>query len=251
MKKTLLSLILFFAAFNMHAQSTRTIFVTGGDFSTPFIKYVIGLTHKSNPRICFIPTASADNPYNINHWYELCADLPVHPFVLRTFINSRPDQSTWEETILSMDAIVVGGGSTLNMMAIWKAQGIDTVLRKAYEKGVVMAGGSAGSLCWFSSGITDSRPKQLTLVDCLGFIQTSHCPHYHSEPGRKPLYRQEILSGHLPAGYACDDRAGILFENEKRIKSVAADQNSHTYFVSVADGKIKEEELPIEPLPTP
>jgi peptidase E len=148
-----------------------------------------------------------------------------------------------------MDAIIVGGGSTLNMIAIWKAQGIDTVLRKAYEKGIVMAGGSAGSLCWFMSGITDSRPKQLTLVDCLGFIQTSHCPHYHSEPGRKPLYQQEILNGHLPAGYACDDRAGILFQNEKLIKSVAADQNSHTYFVSVADGKIKEEQLPIEPLP--
>jgi dipeptidase E len=194
----------------MHAQPTRTIFITGGDFSTPFIKYVISLTHKSNPRICYIPTASADNPDGIIHWYETCAELPMHPYVLRTFINSRPDQQTFEETILSMDAIVVGGGSTLNMIAVWKAQGIDTVLRKAYEKGIIMAGGSAGSLCWFISGITDSRPKQLTLVDCLGFIRTSHCPHYHSEPGRKPLYQQEILSGHLPAGYACDDRAALL-----------------------------------------
>jgi peptidase E len=249
MKKIILSLITLFLAITMNAQPTRTIFITGGDFSTPFIKYVIGLTHKPNPRICFIPTASADNPNNIIHWYETCADLPMRPYVLRTFINSRPDQSTFEETIMSMDAIIVGGGSTLNMMAIWKAQGIDTVLRKAYEKGIVMAGGSAGSLCWFTSGITDSRPKQLTLVDCLGFIPTSHCPHYHSEPGRKPLYQEEVLIGHLRAGYACDDRAGILFQDEKLIKSVAADPNSHTYFVSVADGKIKEEQLPIEPLP--
>ena len=210
MKKILLSLITLLFTIVMNAQPTRTIFITGGDFSTPFIKYVISLTHKSSPRICYVPTASADNPYNITYWYELCAELPVHPFVLRTFINASPDQSTFEETILSMDAIVVGGGSTLNMIAIWKAQGIDTVLRKAYEKGIVMAGGSAGSLCWFTSGITDSRPKQLTLVDCLGFIQTSHCPHYHSQPGRKPLYQQEVLSGELPAGYACDDRAGIL-----------------------------------------
>jgi peptidase E len=249
MKKIILSLITLFLAITMNAQPTRTIFITGGDFSTPFIKYVIGLTHKPNPRICFIPTASADNPNNIIHWYETCADLPMRPYVLRTFINSRPDQSTFEETIMSMDAIIVGGGSTLNMMAIWKAQGIDTVLRKAYEKGIVMAGGSAGSLCWFTGGITDSRPKQLTLVDCLGFIPTSHCPHYHSEPGRKPLYQEEVLIGHLRAGYACDDRAGILFQDEKLIKSVAADPNSHTYFVSVADGKIKEEQLPIEPLP--
>jgi peptidase E len=246
MKQITLSLLTLLFITNMTAQPTRTIFITGGDFSTPFIKYVIGLTHKPNPRICFIPTASADNPYNIVHWYELCAELPAKPYVLRTFINSGPGQETFEETIMSMDAIIVGGGSTLNMIAVWKAQGIDTVLRKAYEKGIVMAGGSAGSLCWFTSGITDSRPKQLTLVDCLGFIQTSHCPHYHSEPGRKPLYQQEVLSGHLPSGYACDDRAGILFQNEKLIRSVAIDDSSRTYFVSVADGKIKEDILPVE-----
>ncbi len=246
MKQLTLSILTLFFFITMNAQPTRTIFITGGDFSTPFIKYVVSLTHKPNPRICFIPTASADNPYNIAHWYELCAELPVRPHVLRTFINSSPEQKSFDETILSMDAIVVGGGSTLNMIAVWKAQGIDTVLRKAYEKGIVMAGGSAGSLCWFTSGITDSRPKQLTLVDCLGFIQTSHCPHYHSEPGRKPLYQQEVLSGHLPPGYACDDRAGILFQNEKMIRSVAIDEDSHTYFISVADGKIKEDVLPVE-----
>jgi dipeptidase E len=245
---TLLTILLF--SINMHAQPTRTIFITGGDFSTPFIKYVASLTHKSNPRICFIPTASADNPSGIVHWFELCAELPVHPFVLRTFINSSPDQRTFEETIMSMDAIIVGGGNTLNMMAIWKAQGIDTILRKAYEKGIVMAGGSAGSLCWFLSGTTDSRPKELSIVQCLGFIQTSHCPHYHSEPGRKPLYQQLVLSGQLPAGYACDDRAGILFQNEKLIRSVAADLNNHTFFVSIDAGKIKEEQLPIEALPS-
>jgi dipeptidase E len=250
MKKPLLSLILLFMSIFMNAQTPRTIFITGGDFSTPFIKYLISLTHKSNPSICYIPTASADNPYGITHWYELCAALPVHPFVLRTFINSSPEQQSFEETIMSMDAIVVGGGNTLNMMAIWKAQGIDTVLRKAYEKGIVMSGGSAGSLCWFLGGTTDSRPQKLTIVDGLGFIHTSHCPHYHAEPGRRPLYHQLILGGQLPAGYACDDHAGILFQNEKLVRSVAADLNSHTYFVSAEAGKIKEEQLPVEPLPT-
>lgn len=246
MKKILSTFITLLFAIIMHAQPTRTIFITGGDFSAPFIKYVISLTHKSSPRICFIPTASADNPNNIIHWYELCADLPIHPFVLRTFINSSPEQKTFEETILSMDAVIVGGGSTLNMIAIWKAQGIDTVLRKAYEKGIVMAGGSAGSLCWFNGGMTDSRPIKLSLVECLGFIRTSHCPHYHSEPTRRPLYQEAILSGKLGPGYACDDKAGILFENEKLIKSVAIDDNSHTYFLSVLDGKIREDVLPVE-----
>jgi peptidase E len=249
MKKITLLLLTLFFFISMDAQPTRTIFITGGDFGTPFINYVIALTHKPNPRICYIPTASADNPYGITHWYELCSELPAKPFVLRTFLNSSPEQKTFEETILSMDAIIVGGGSTLNMIAIWKAQGIDTVLRKAYEKGIVMAGGSAGSLCWFTGGLTDSRPIKLSLVECLGFIQTSHCPHYHSEPTRRPLYQQAILTGMLGPGYACDDRAGILFQNEKLIKSVAADQNSHTYYVSVADGKIKEDQLPVEVMP--
>jgi dipeptidase E len=226
-------------------QITRTIFITGGDFSVPFIRYVIMLTKKANPKICFLPTASADNPYSINYWYGECEGLPMRPSVERVFLNSSPDQKTFEETLLDMDAIVVGGGSTLNMMAIWKAQGIDTVLRKAYDRGIVLAGGSAGSLCWFTGGFTDSRPKNLSLVECLGFIQYSHCPHYHSEPGRKPLYHQAILQGKLLPGYACDDRAGILFENGKYIKSVSANKDNNCYYVSVSEGKIKEEILPI------
>ena len=246
MKKLLTSLILLTLLNPLFAQPKRTIFITGGDFGPVFIRYVATLTGKSNPRICFIPTASADNPAGIAYWYELCSDLPVKPYVLRTFINSAPDQKTFEETILSMDAIVVGGGSTLNMLAVWKAQGIDTVLRKAYEKGIVMSGGSAGSLCWFSGGLTDSRPKQLSLVQCLGFLSPSHCPHYHSEPTRRPLYLQTILSGKLPPGYACDDKSGILFENEQLVKTVASDQENHVYFVSVSEGKIKEDELPAQ-----
>ena len=227
----------------LQAQTTRTIFITGGDFSTPFIKYVISLTKKDHPKICFIPTASADNPYGINAFYSQCAGLPMTPFILRTFLNSSPEQKTFDETLMDMDAIIVGGGSTLNMLAIWKAQGIDTILRKAYNKGIILGGGSAGSLCWFTGGFTDSRPKKLSLVECLGFIANSHCPHYHSEPTRKPLYQEAILTGKLQRGYACDDRAGILFEDEKYIRSVASDKESHTYFLSVANGAIKEELL--------
>jgi len=165
--------------------------------------------------------------------------------VQRTFIASYTEPKTFEENLLSMDAIIVSGGNTLNMMAIWKAQGIDTVLRKAYDKGIVLAGGSAGSLCWFQGGTTDSRPKDLTIVKCLGFIQTSHCPHYHSELMRKPLYFSNILKGRLSPGYAIDDLAGIVFENEKYIRTVAADDKSNAYYVSAIDGKIDEKILPV------
>ena len=214
--------------------------------SKVFIKYIAALTGKSNPKICYIPTASADNPYGIVEWYSTCVDLPVRPFVLRTFLNADPSQQTFEETILSMDAIVVGGGSTLNMLGIWKAQGIDTVLRKAYEKGIVLAGGSAGSLCWFTGGYSDSRPKKLTIIDGLAFLNYSHCPHYHSEPSRKPLYWQAILDGKLKEGYACDDYSALVFVNGVMKKSVSLNKENNNYFISVLDGKIREQMLPTE-----
>lgn len=233
------------AQVNHPTEVTRTIFAYGGNFTKPFMRYVIALTKKQNPRICFLPTASADNAGGILAWYEACEDLPMRPYVQKAFVASYTEPKTFEENLLSMDAIIVGGGNTLNMMAIWHAQGIDTILRKAYNKGIILAGGSAGSLCWFQGGTTDSRPKDLSIVQGLGFIQTSHCPHYHSEPLRKPLYFDNILKGKLSVGYAIDDLAGIVFENEKYIRSVAVDDKSNTYYVSVIDGKIDEKLLPV------
>jgi len=224
---------------------TRTIFAYGGSFTRQFMSYVITLTKKENPKICFLPTATGDNANTINGWYAACEGLPMRGYVQRAFVASYTDSKSFEDNLLSMDAIIVGGGNTLNMMAIWKAQGIDTVLRKAYNKGIILGGGSAGSLCWFQGGTTDSRPKDLSIVKCLGFIQTSHCPHYHSEPLRKPLYFDNILKGRLSPGYAIDDRAGIVFENEKYIRTVAIDDNSNAYYVSVINGQVDEKLLPV------
>ncbi len=221
----------------------KTIFVTGGNFGQTYIKYVAGLTHKTNPEICLIPTATADNPENINNWYALCADLPIRPSVLRTFIRSSPGQKSFEEILLNMDAIIVGGGNTLNMLAIWETQGIDRILKKAYRKGIVLAGGSAGSLCWFKSGYTDSRPKVLSHITCLGFLDFSHCPHYHSEAGRRSAFYEALLNGQLQSAYACDDMAGLLFVNGKLKKAVSLNNENNSYFLSVSDGEIKEDLL--------
>ena len=193
--------------------TTKTIFAFGGEINEIFINYVIGLTQKESPNICFIPAASAENPYLINYWYQLCSPLSCTPYVQRVFVSSSSDQKTFEENLLQMDAIIVGGGNTLNMIAIFKAQGIDTVLEKAYKKGIILAGGSAGSLCWFKSGITDSRPQKLSIIQCLGFINASHCPHFSSEKERKPIYEEAILTNKILPGYACDDLAGMLFQN--------------------------------------
>jgi dipeptidase E len=230
---------------NTSTGATRTIFAYGGQFTKQFMQYVITLTKKENPKVCFLATATGDSPTTIIQWFTTCEGLAMRPYLKRSYVASYTETKSFEESLLSMDAIVVGGGNTLNLMAIWKAQGIDTVLRKAYDKGIVLAGGSAGSLCWFEGGTTDSRPKELSIVKCLGFIQTSHCPHYHSEPLRKPLYFDNILKGKLSPGYAIDDKAGIVFENEKYIKSVAIDDKSNTYYVSVINGAVDEKLLPI------
>ncbi|MEJ0057198.1 MAG: peptidase E, partial [Bacteroidota bacterium] len=167
-------------------------------------------------------------------------------FVMKSFINSYETQKTFEETLMSMDAIVVGGGNTLNMMAVWKVQGIDLALRKAYDSGILMSGGSAGSLCWFQSGTTDSRPVKLSVVECLGWLKGSHCPHYDAEVHRRPLYQELIRKGELAPGYACDNLSGIYFENEQFVKSVSVNKESKSYYVDLAEGQVNEKPLPSE-----
>lgn len=125
-------------------------------------------------------------------------------------------------------------------MAIWKAQGMDIALRKAWENGVVLGGGSAGMLCWFEHGTTDSRPGKLSTVEGLGLISGSSCPHYHAESERKPLYWSKIKNGEYKSGYACDDRAGIYFENEQVKQVVSLDKDSNAYFVSLEGNEIRE-----------
>lgn len=222
----------------------RKLFIYGGDFNTVFTRYVASLTGKENPRICFLPTASGDAAGNIVRWFESCATLPVRPFVQRAFISSHNQKESFETVFAGMDAILVGGGNTLNMIAVWKAQGIDKALRTAWENGVVLGGGSAGSLCWFEQGTTDSRPGELSTVDGLGFISGSHCPHYDAETSRRPLYHSKIKSGEFKPGYACDDRAGIYFENEAVKQVVSLDEKSNAYYVSRKDGDAIERVLP-------
>jgi peptidase E len=129
------------------------------------------------------------------------------------------------------------------MLAIWKAQGIDVLLQKAYNNGTIMGGGSAGSLCWTNGGTTDSRPAQLSIVKGMSFINKSHCPHYNSEKSRRPLYHKNILEGNLSDGYACDDRSAIHFIDEKVEKSVSLDTENHSYYVYLIDGVIHEDKL--------
>ncbi|TAK15573.1 MAG: peptidase E [Acidobacteria bacterium] len=222
------------------AQATRKILIAGGNFGTTFIRYMAELTGKPRPKLCYLPTASADAQDGIDRWFKNCAPLDVDASVQKSFIESLTQTRSWEEVFLSVDGIVASGGNTLNQQAIWKAQGIDLVLRKAWDRGIVLGGASAGSLCWFEEGTTDSRPQALSIVHGLGFIKGSHSPHYDAEPGRRPLYQKLIGSGQMKPGYACDNDAGIYFEDNVVKRVVSARAGAKVYYVSVVGGKVVE-----------
>ena len=221
-------------------RATRKILVAGGGFGTAFIRYMAELTGKERPRLCYLPTASADRESGIIRWYENCATLNVEPHVQESFISSYSTDRSWEDIFLSMDGIVVSGGNTLNQQAIWRVQGIDEVLRRAWDAGVVLGGASAGSLCWFEEGTTDSRPIEVTKIECLGFLRGSHSPHYDAEEVRRPTYHRLIASGDLKPGYACDNDAGVYFEDNEVARVVATREGAKVYYVSLEGGEVVE-----------
>ncbi|MGD9902151.1 MAG: Type 1 glutamine amidotransferase-like domain-containing protein [Vicinamibacterales bacterium] len=222
------------------AATGRKILIAGGGFNTAFIRYMAELTGKPRPRLLYLPTASADSPQGIIAWYRNCSPLNVEASHQVSFIASTQQPRGWDEVLLSVDGIVCSGGNTLNQQAIWKAQGIDVVLRQAWDRGIVLGGASAGSLCWFEEGTTDSRPKTLSIVQGLGFLKGSHSPHYDAEPGRRPLYQKLIASGEMKPGYACDNDAGIYFEDNVVKRVVATREAAKVYYVSVEGGKAVE-----------
>jgi peptidase E len=225
------------------SAATRKILIAGGGFRWKFIRFMASLTGKERPRLCYLPTASADSPSGSLRWYRDCAELDVLPFVQNSFISSYSMDQTWEDVLLSMDGIVVSGGNTLNQQAIWRAQGIDAVLREAWDRGIVLGGASAGSLCWFEEGTTDSRPRELTRVEGLGFLRGSHSPHYDAEGERRPTYHRLIRTGELQSGLACDNDAGIYFEDNEVARVVATRPGAKVYRVGLVDGRVVEEIL--------
>jgi len=173
---------------------------------TPIMRYVHSLAGRDVPRICLIPTASGDSQLVIDNFYATFAAVPGEYCHLTLFDHKTPDVAA---LLAEQDAIIVGGGNTRNMLLLWEAWGVDKAIRAAWERGTVVAGQSAGGLCWFEAGITDSYPRQFREIECLGWVPGSFCPHYDSEPGRQPVLERLISDGALPAGYAAEDDAAI------------------------------------------
>jgi dipeptidase E len=193
--------------------------------------YILGLAGKERPRVLFIPTAASEHADYIVWFYERFAGRAD-----ASHLNTFPwPPENLREVILSQDVINVSGGNTANMLAIWKVHGIDALLREAWENGVVLCGASAGMICWFEAGVTDSFGPQLAGMECLGFLEGSACPHYDGEEQRRPRYR-ELIDGGFPEGVAADDGVGIHYVGTEIAEVVTCRPGAAAYRV-MRDGE--------------
>jgi peptidase E len=197
----------------------------GSGLGTALDDFILSLAR--GPRVCFVPTASGEWPGYVIAFYAAMASkseashlsfFPWPPEDLRGFVRSQ-------------DVIYVGGGNTANMLAIWRLHGMDEALREAWEDGVVLCGSSAGMICWFEAGVTDSFGPQLDgMRDGLGFLHGSACPHYDGEELRRPRYRELVDDG-FPPGYAADDGVGLHFVGDELVEVVTALPDKRAYRV--------------------
>jgi len=226
-------------------KTRKILAMGGGGFSmetgnTLLDNFFFSLAEKKKPEVCFIGTASGDAQGYIDRFYEYMKDHDVSASHLSLF---RPPLGSLRDYVLSKDVLYVGGGNTRNLMTLWREWGLDKIILEAYHSGVVLGGLSAGGLCWFEEGVTDSIPGSLSKLSCMNILPGSFCPHYDGEENRRSSNHQLILEG-LKAGYACDDSAAVYFENEKFIEAVSSREDANAYYVQKIEGRVCEEKIP-------
>jgi dipeptidase E len=213
----------------------------GGGFSDedPLLDdFVLGLSEEQRPRVCFVPTASGDAAAYIERFYAAFTRRACEPTHLPLFQRPNPPIG---KVLLSQDVIYVGGGSTANMLAVWRIHGIDEVLRRAWERGAILCGVSAGGLCWFEAGVTDSLGTELVpLREGLGLLAGSFCPHYDGEPDRRLVYHRYLREGRLPPGFAADDGVGLHFIGMDLTEVVSSRPTAAAYRVGAEGDSVTE-----------
>ena len=221
----------------------------GGGFSmepdNPLLdEFVLSLARSPRPRVCFLPTASGDADSYTLQFYRAFAALDCRPTELRLFNREVLDLESY---VRAQDVIYVGGGNTANLLAIWRTHGLDRILRRAWEEGVVLCGLSAGMNCWFSQSVTDSfgASRLAPLHDGIGLLPGSGCPHYNGEAQRRPKFRELISAGELMDGWAADDGATLVFHGETLSEVVASRPEAAAYQVTrTADSQSAERRIP-------
>jgi peptidase E len=232
----------------MLREMMTIVVLGGGGFSTgdaPLDDWVLSHARRSPPRVLFVPTASGDAEAYVATFSAAMAARGLDAGVLRLF-----DRRVVEDLgalVRRFDVVYVGGGSTLNLLLVWRAHGLDRALADAARDGVVLAGVSAGMNCWFEASVTDSYGvgRADPLRDGLGLLGGSACPHFHGEPARRPAFHALVAGGALPAGLAVDDGCAVRFADGRPVDAAASARGAGAWRVSAHDGRAVEAPLTV------
>jgi dipeptidase E len=224
-------------------QMRQVVAFGGGGFSqeseNPLLDdYVLGLTGTPSPRVCFLPTASGDADHYIVRFYNAFRDR-TRPSHVSLFRRER-GVSDIRSHLLAQDLIYVGGGSLISLLGVWRAHGIDSMLREAYEAGVILCGLSAGSLCWFAEAVSGYH-DEVNRVPALGFVRHSNAVHYGAG-NRRAAFHHHLLSG-MPAGYAADDGAALRFVGDELVEVVGSRPEARAYKLERRGSRVLETRL--------
>lgn len=222
----------------------QIIAMGGGGFSMEpdhlvLDQYILEQSARSKPKVCFLPTASGDSENYISRFYQAFQKLWCEPDHLSLF---KPPGSDLRSFLMKKDIIYVGGGNTRNMLVLWKEWGLDLILREAWENGIILAGLSAGAICWYEEGVTDSA-GDLRELRALGFLPGSFCPHYDGEAERRPVYHRLISEKKLREGYAADDGAALHYKDGQLFRAVSSRETAKGYRVFNTEEGVRETEL--------
>jgi peptidase E len=227
----------------------------GGGFSmewgnTLLDDHVLALTGAERPRVCFLPTASGDADHYVVRFYRAFSASRCEPSHISLF---RRETGVGDPRahLLSQDAIYVGGGSLVSLLGTWRAHGFDVLLRQAWRAGVVLCGGSAGSLCWFAQAVSAFHEGPPTRIEGLGLLPWSNAVHYGDESGRRSAFRDAVADG-FPPGFGAGDGAALHFVGTELAEVVSSRPGAGAVYVGRdAAGGVTERELPVRYLGDP
>jgi peptidase E len=212
---------------------------------SPLLRYALDLTGQDRPRVCLVATALGDSAERLAPAYAAFSRLDVELSHLALF--PMPNVEDMRGHLLSQDLVYVFGGSVANLLALWRLHGLADIFRAAWQNGVVLAGQSAGALCWHVGGNTDSYgPRLRPLTDGLGFLPYSCGVHYDGDDQRRPLLQRLVGEGRLPAGYAADEGVALHYVGTEFVQAVSYRPEGRAYWVE-PDGSGGAKETPIEP----
>jgi len=225
----------------------QIIALGGGGFSmepdnSSLDLYVLNQSRSSHPAVCLLPTASGDADSYIARFYSAFSRYNCHPSHL-TFFQRTPDTRAH---LMNQDVIYVSGGNTRSMLAVWREWGLPDLLKEAWQSGVILAGISAGAICWFKQGLSDSVAGKLIVLDCLGFLEGSCTPHYDGEPERRPALHEFLKKQEILPGYAIDNGVAIHFVGLDAKRAVSSRPHAKAYRVYKTNGFIEEESIVVE-----